>query len=118
MRRKDNAHFVGNPHVVAATKRDYSLPPPQTRSTFPEPLPPYLPRNVKLPTIPTLPVTDPGTANAGRFSLSLKGMRRDLRRAGGRAEGLVRDVESEMVQWLTLDARNTNWKHRNDFRSF
>ncbi|KAF8160661.1 hypothetical protein B0H34DRAFT_795549 [Crassisporium funariophilum] len=102
IRRKDNARFVGNPHIVAATKRDYSVFPAQTNSTFPEPLPPYLPRTVKLPTTPTLPVADPASANAGRFSLSLRGMRRDLRRAGGRAEGLVRDVESEMLQWLTL----------------
>ena len=29
-------------------------------------------------------------------------MRRDLRRAGGRAEALIRDVECEMIQWLTL----------------
>jgi hypothetical protein len=87
---------------VIASKRDYSLVPPQAQSTFPHPLPPYLPRSVKLPTAPTLPVTDPGSANAGRFSLSLKGMRRDLRRAGGRVEALVKDVESEMVQWLTL----------------
>lgn len=85
-----------------ATKRDYLLVPPQAQSTFPHPLPSYLPRSVKLPTTPTFPVTDPGSANAGRFSLSLKGMRRDLRRAGGRAEALVKDVESEMVQWLTL----------------
>ena len=29
-------------------------------------------------------------------------MRRDLRRAGGRAEALIRDVEDELVQWLIL----------------
>lgn len=87
---------------MAASRRDYSLQVPQVQPTFPEPLPPYLPRVVKLPVTPTLPTLDPGSANAGRFSLSLKGMRRDLRRAGGRAQALVRDVESEMVQWLTL----------------
>lgn len=78
------------------------LPLPKVHSTFPEPLPHYLSRNVKLPTAPALPITDPGSANAGRFSLSLKGMRKDLRRAGGRAQALVRDVESEMTQWLTI----------------
>ncbi|KAF8813938.1 hypothetical protein BYT27DRAFT_7239248 [Phlegmacium glaucopus] len=102
VRRKDNAHFVGNSHVVVATKPDYIVPPPHISSTFPEPLPPYLPRTVKLSVTPALPVTDPASANAGRFSLSLKGMRRDLRKAGGRAEALIRDVESEMIQWLTL----------------
>ncbi|KAF9556710.1 hypothetical protein CPC08DRAFT_743887 [Agrocybe pediades] len=102
VRRKDNARFADNPHIVAASKRDYALQVPHVQPTFPEPLPPYLPRVVKLPTVPTLPTLDPESANAGRFSLSLKGMRRDLRRAGGRAQALVRDVESEMVQWLTL----------------
>lgn len=87
---------------MPASKRDYTLQTPQVQSTFPEPLPAYLPRTVKLPTAPTLPGTDPNSANAGRFSLSLKGMRRDLRRAGGRAEALVKDVESEMVQWLAI----------------
>jgi len=96
------ACFIGNSHIVAATKPDYIIPLPHISSTFPEPLPPYLPRTVKLPITPTLPVTDPASANAGRFSLSLKGMRRDLRKAGGRAEALIRDVEFEMIQWLTL----------------
>ncbi|KAF8902894.1 hypothetical protein CPB84DRAFT_1775131 [Gymnopilus junonius] len=100
IRRKDNARFVGNPHIVLASKRDYILQTPHAQSTFPEPLPAYLPRTVKLPTAPCIPGTDPNSANAGRFSLSLKGMRRDLRKAGGRAEALVKDVESEMVQWL------------------
>ena len=96
------ARFVGNSHIVAATKADYIISPPHKSSTFPEPLPPYLPRTVKLPTTPTLPITDPASANAGRFSMSLKGMRRDLRKAGGRAEVLIRDIESEIIQWLTL----------------
>jgi len=55
---------------------------------------------VKVPTAST-PKTDPASANAGRFSVSLKGMRRDLRRAGGKAEALVRDVETVIVEWLT-----------------
>ncbi|KXN90876.1 hypothetical protein AN958_03530 [Leucoagaricus sp. SymC.cos] len=99
VRRKDNAHFVGNPYVVAATKKDYILPMPTNRPTFPEPLPSYLPRTAKVPAT-TRPTRDPVSANAGRFSLSIKGMRKELRRAGGRAEVLVREVESEMMEWL------------------
>ena len=94
------ASFIGNPHIVAATKHDYTLPIPQAQSTFPEPLPSYLPRTVKVPTA-SIPKTDLASANAGRFSVSLKGMRRDLRRAGGKAEALVRDVETAIVEWLT-----------------
>ncbi|KAF5322605.1 hypothetical protein D9619_001342 [Psilocybe cf. subviscida] len=100
VRRKDNSRFVGNPHIVPASRRDFAIPQPATRSTFPEPLPNYLQRSVKLPTAPTIPVTDPASANAGRFAHSLKGMRKDLRRAGGRAQVLVRDVEQELVEWL------------------
>ncbi|KAG5639103.1 hypothetical protein H0H81_006692 [Sphagnurus paluster] len=99
IRRKDNARFTGNPHIVAATKRDYALPTPQARTTFPEPLPAYLPRTAKVPTTNT-PERDPISANAGRFSLSLKGMRRGLRKCGFRAELLVRDVEHEIAEWL------------------
>jgi hypothetical protein len=112
------ARFTGNPHIVAATRRDYTLQTPHTTSTFPEPLPPYLPRNTKLSTTVT-PVRDPNTANAGRFSLSLKGMRRELRKSGSRAEVLVRDVEYEILEWLQAggtvlapDAENT---HAQDF---
>ncbi|KAH7921401.1 hypothetical protein BV22DRAFT_1072392 [Leucogyrophana mollusca] len=99
IRRKENAKFSGNPHIVVASKRDYVLPPPQVRTTFPEPLPAYLSRNTKVPSAP-LPTRDPPSANAGRFSLSLRGMRKELRRQGARAESLVRDIEGEIVQWL------------------
>jgi len=93
------ARFAGNPHIIAATKNDYVLHPQQARATFPEPLPSFLPRTAKVPAI-TPPTTDPASANAGRFSLSLKGMRKELRRSDGRAEALVRDIETEMVEWL------------------
>jgi hypothetical protein len=93
------ARFAGNPHVIAATKTDFVLHPQQARATFPEPLPSFLPRTAKVPAI-TPPTTDPASANAGRFSLSIKGMRKELRRSGGRAEALVRDIETEMVEWL------------------
>lgn len=99
IRRKENARFTGNPHIVLATKKDYALPLNPIQPTFPEPLPPYLPRNAQVPAAPP-PSADPLSANAGRFSLSLKGMRRDLRKAGGRAEFLVGVVEDEIVDWL------------------
>jgi hypothetical protein len=44
---------------------------------------------------------EPVSANAGRFSLSLKGMRKTLRRAGGpRTQQLVKDIEAEITNWL------------------
>ncbi|KAF8894118.1 hypothetical protein BD779DRAFT_1505361 [Infundibulicybe gibba] len=102
IRRKDNARFTGNPHIVAATRKDFAVPTPQTRPTFPEPLPAYLPRNTKVPST-IHPTRDPASANAGRFSLSLKGMRKDLRRSGVRAQMLVRDVERAITEWLYAD---------------
>ncbi|KII92524.1 hypothetical protein PLICRDRAFT_102894 [Plicaturopsis crispa FD-325 SS-3] len=100
VRRKENSKFVGNPHITAASRKDYNITPPSALSTFPEPLPAYLSRNTKVPSAGTPAALDPHTANAGRFSLSLKGMRRTLRKSGPGAQALIRDVETEMVTWL------------------
>lgn len=97
-RRKENAKFTGNPHIVAATKRDLVLEPPGVRTTFPEPLPSTILRNAKLSSVVS-PAADPLSANAGRFSLSLKGMRRELRKSGY-AQALVYSVETELAEWL------------------
>jgi hypothetical protein len=72
---------------------------PAKQPTFPEPLPPYLPRTASMPS-PLSPAMDPVSADAGRFSLSLKGMRRELRKSGARAQILVQTVENEIIQWL------------------
>ncbi|KAH8107993.1 hypothetical protein BXZ70DRAFT_913579 [Cristinia sonorae] len=99
VRRKDNARFVGNPHIVAPSSKDYVVTQPIKRSTFPEPLPVYLSRNSPIP--PASPaVRDPNSANAGRFSVGLKGVRRKLRNAGPRVELLVEDIEEEILGWL------------------
>ncbi|OSD06766.1 hypothetical protein PYCCODRAFT_1422348 [Trametes coccinea BRFM310] len=100
VRRKENARFVGNAHIVAPSRKDYAVPTPSGRTTFPQPLPNYLSRNNPIPPV-NLPSTEPSSANAGRFSLSLKGMRRELRKAGPRTELLVREVEDEIMSWLT-----------------
>ena len=44
---------------------------------------------------------EPSSANAGRFSLSLKGARRQLRNSGPRVELLVKELEDEILDWLT-----------------
>ena len=76
-----------------------SLSLPLPRSTFPRPLPPFLPRHLSAPSA-SPPRRDPASANAGRYSLSLKGVRRELRRAGPRAEQIVLDIEQELTRWL------------------
>ena len=84
---------------MIATEGDFTLPVPSAKSTFPKPLPSYLLRTAKVP-VAKLSTRDPMSANAGRFSLSMKGMRKELRRARGRTETLVRIVEAEMTEWL------------------
>lgn len=93
------AQFSGNAHIVAPSKKDLSLPLPFVRATFPQPLPSYLSRNNPVPAV-VPPMYDAKTATAGRFSLSLKGMRRELRKAGPMTEQLVREVETEILAWL------------------
>ncbi|KAI0930138.1 hypothetical protein AcV5_006928 [Taiwanofungus camphoratus] len=99
VRRKENARFVGNVHIVTPSKSDFSVSPPDKQSTFPQPLPHYLARNNTVPAT-VLAIHDPNSANAGRFSLSLRGMRRELRKHGPGTQVLVRDVENEIVSWL------------------
>lgn len=108
---------MGNPHVVAATKNDYQVLPPDIKSTFPEPLPTYLSRNTSLSTLIPQRKPDPNSSSAGRFSLSVKGMRKELRKAGARAQHLVQDVESEIANWLQGGAvfLSPDEKDPNDF---
>ena len=93
------ARVVSNAHIIAPSNKDFNVPAPSGRSTFPEPLPHFLlPNNSIPPAIPA--VRKPTSANAGRFSLSLKGMRRQLWSSGPRTELLMKDVEDEIVGWL------------------
>ena len=93
------ARFVGNAHIVVPSNKDFNVPAPSGRPTFPEPLPHFLSRNNPIP--PVIPaMREPVSTNAGRFSLSLKGMRRQLRSSGPCTELLVKDVEDEIVAWL------------------
>lgn len=91
--------FSFNPHIVQPTKRDFAVPATQVQSTFPKPLPPYLPRVSSAPSAIT-PRSDPVSTFAGKFSHSLRGFRRELRRRRGIAEPLVRAVEAELCEWL------------------
>jgi hypothetical protein len=91
--------FSFNPHIVQPTKRDFAIPMAQAHSTFPAPLPPYLPRVSSAPSA-TAPTSDPGSTFAGKFSHSLRGARRVLRRRRGQAEPLVHAIEAELCEWL------------------
>ncbi|KAI9437898.1 hypothetical protein F5148DRAFT_1353944, partial [Russula earlei] len=99
VRRRENARFSDNPHIATPSKRDLEPSLPVLHATFPIPLPPYLPRSAALPaTAP--PVRDAKASNAGQFSLSVRGMRKALRRSGPSTQALVRGVEDELTRWL------------------
>ncbi|KIJ49460.1 hypothetical protein M422DRAFT_161445 [Sphaerobolus stellatus SS14] len=100
-RRRENSKFAGNRHIVKPSSKDFQLNLSHPRSTFPKPLPPYLPRHLSAPSA-SIPRRDPASANAGRYSLSLKGVRRELRRAGPQAEQIVLDIERELTEWLLV----------------
>ncbi|KAF8499624.1 hypothetical protein F5888DRAFT_1684047 [Russula emetica] len=100
VRRRENAHFTGNPHVAIPSKNDLEPSVPIPHPTFPIPLPPYLPRSAPL-SATVSPTPDPKASNAGQFSLSKRGMRKALRRSGPRTQALVRGVEEELMCWLS-----------------
>lgn len=93
-----------------------SVPTPQKRPTFPSPLPRYLPRNIAIPAAsPTS--REPVSASAGQFSMSKKGMRRELRGRGVMTEVLVREVEDEIMAWLDMDVWvDTDTRQQSDDR--
>lgn len=100
VRRRENARFTGNPYVAAPSKRDLEPSVPVPHTTFPIPLPSYLPRSAPLSATVT-PTPDAKASNAGQFSLSKRGMRKALRRSGPRTQALVRGVEEELMGWLS-----------------
>ncbi|KIJ68178.1 hypothetical protein HYDPIDRAFT_126943 [Hydnomerulius pinastri MD-312] len=98
VRRRENAKFTHNPHITPPTKSDLSHPLQAPSTTFPTPLPTYLPRTVPVP--PSLiPQRDPATSSAGLFSLSLRGARRTLRARPSSAP-LIQAVELHLADWL------------------
>ncbi|CAE6416035.1 hypothetical protein ACGC1H_007189 [Rhizoctonia solani] len=99
IRRLENSKFSFNPHIVQPSKKDFAIPVARVQSTFPAPLPPYLPRVSSAPSA-IAPTSDPTSTDAGKFSHSLRGARRVLRRRRGQAEPLVHAVEAEICEWL------------------
>ncbi|KAG1742807.1 hypothetical protein EDB19DRAFT_596695 [Suillus lakei] len=98
IRRRENAKFADNPHIAPPSRGDHAVPVPSKLSTFPVPLPPYLPRSSVLPS--SVPGSrDPASASAGLFSLSLKGARRALRARPG-ARNIVDAIEGHLCAWL------------------
>ncbi|KAG8807222.1 hypothetical protein FRC19_006762, partial [Serendipita sp. 401] len=104
IRRFDNLTFYGNPHIVTPVRADYQLGHSHPSETFPKPLPNYLPRVSPAPSGAVLRRSDPSNINsayAGRFTLGLRGVRKELRqKGGGRARRLVEETERAIRAWL------------------
>ncbi|KAF8313455.1 hypothetical protein DL93DRAFT_2059054 [Clavulina sp. PMI_390] len=98
IRRRENAKFTSNPHVVPPSAKDYAIAQSAPKRTFPQPIP----RSLRSTDVPEkdAPSFDPASAKAGQFTLTLKGMRKELRRNGPMTEGLVLDVEAALLDWL------------------
>ncbi|GAA5841325.1 hypothetical protein JCM11251_001625 [Rhodosporidiobolus azoricus] len=116
-RRWENAQLAGNPHLHRPTRSDFApgpymkglsttfSPPPSSfsRSTYISSSPSSFPSHADLV----------ASADAGQFSLSLRGLRKNLRTAvgssrrgeGGRTEEVLEIMERELVAWLTLSGR-------------
>ena len=92
------AKFTHNPHITLPTSLDLAHPLQAPLSTFPHPLPTYLPRTLLVP--PSRPPPSvPSTSSAGLFSLSLRGARRTLRARPSSAY-LVKAIETHLAAWL------------------
>jgi len=92
------ARFTHNPHIALPSTSDFAHPLQVPLSTFPHPLPAYLPRSLLVP--PSRPPPSlPHTSAAGLFSLSLRGARRTLRARPSSAY-LVKAIESHLAAWL------------------
>jgi hypothetical protein len=96
--------FRGNPHIVQPARTDYQIPTTDIKTTFPQPLPPYLPRVAPAPSGAVIRRSEPSnidSAYAGRFTLGLRGVRKDLRQRGGtRTKTLISDIENAIQSWL------------------
>ncbi|KAI9569626.1 hypothetical protein HD554DRAFT_2009779, partial [Boletus coccyginus] len=98
VRRRENARFIHNPHIALPSSTDFSHPLQVPLSTFPHPLPAYIPRSLFVPSSRP-PPSLPHTSAAGLFSLSLRGARRTLRARPSSAY-LVKAIESHLAAWL------------------
>jgi hypothetical protein len=99
--------LASNPHAYPPTRSEIAtLYLPNTKPTFPSPLPAHLlPRTRPAPSPPP-PTSDPHSGEAGRYSMSLTGVRRQLRSKGARAEALVKLVEAELDGWVAEVGRS------------
>ncbi|BGP33592.1 hypothetical protein JCM10296v2_005396 [Rhodotorula toruloides] len=117
-RRWENSQLAGNPHLHRPTRADFS-PGPYMKdlSTTFTPPPAHFSRSTYVSSSPaSTPSAASLASNAdyGQFSMSLRGLRRNLRLAvgpraqrgqGGRTEEVLDIMERELKDWLMLSGR-------------
>ncbi|KAJ9117469.1 hypothetical protein QFC22_004319 [Naganishia vaughanmartiniae] len=97
LRRRENAMLAHNPHTALPSRIDLLPPAPSYTPTFPKATSSAI-RATSAPS-PALPQPEPASSEAGKYTLSLKGVRQMLRRRGRRAEQVVQFVENELRGW-------------------
>ncbi|KAJ9098202.1 hypothetical protein QFC21_004531 [Naganishia friedmannii] len=97
LRRRENAMLAHNPHTALPSRIDLLPPAPSYTPTFPKATSSAI-RATSAPS-PALPEPEPASSEAGKYTLSLKGVRQMLRRRGRRAEQVVQFVENELRGW-------------------
>ncbi|SCZ88820.1 BZ3500_MvSof-1268-A1-R1_Chr10-4g03104 [Microbotryum saponariae] len=120
-RRFENAQLAGNPHITRPSRIDlFPGPVPPASTTFVPP-PKSFSRSVYVPRSTAVdgPLPqDPSSTTLGAFSLSLRGLRREIRAMSGRrpnsslqginrTEELVNTIESQLHDWLSMSTART-----------
>ncbi|RXK40800.1 hypothetical protein M231_01859 [Tremella mesenterica] len=122
IRRKENAVFSSNPHIVAPKRSDCFPPVPLQAHNYRASPFPYLPRSEPVPSPGYDHNSDPRNSLHGAFSTSLKGTRQMLRKRGRRAEQLVNVAEKELRGWLggswLLHPEEASWRVIDPYVSF
>ncbi len=105
LRRRENAGLVHNPYLARPTVNDL-LPPSSSAGGLSKSFASYpggkqlnAIRNTTAPS-PSLPTSEPTSTEAGKYTLSLKGVRQLLRKRGRRAEVVVGKSEEVLRNWV------------------
>ncbi|GAA5878116.1 hypothetical protein JCM8547_005631 [Rhodosporidiobolus lusitaniae] len=112
-RRWENAQLAHNPHLHRPSRADFS-PGPNFKAAVPVFAPP--PASFSRSTYSSPPPSSSSSSSSaqsaekGQFSMSMRGLRKNLRSAmgsggGGRTEEVLEIMERELVAWLSLSGR-------------
>ncbi|GAA6063425.1 hypothetical protein JCM10212_002094 [Sporobolomyces blumeae] len=115
-RRWENAQLAGNPHLHRPTRSDFA-PGPSLKNlstTFAPPPSNFSRSTYSAPESPAASDSDTSSFESGQFSLSLRGLRRNLRAnvgtrvrrgEGGRTEEVLDIMERELRAWISFEGK-------------